>query len=179
MADIKVREVNRGSIKTLDRAASSMHHIKEATVRTRTSDLLFSQGRDTAGRQAATPVRVSRSICCFPYEGLVTPTFHSSSGKKTTTENIHKRDRPQAVFSISATRISALSYTAFSGLHWKPDWFVLPGMEELCGSTSLSCSCHTAASRVIPFFRKGVYCSGGTRRTFDLHPSGTAPHFLP
>lgn len=39
MADIKTRDVTGGTIKTLDRAGSSMHHIKEATVRTKTSDL--------------------------------------------------------------------------------------------------------------------------------------------
>ena len=33
MADIKIRDVTRGSIKTLDRAASSMHHLKEETIK--------------------------------------------------------------------------------------------------------------------------------------------------
>ena len=33
MADIKTRDVTRGSIKTLDRAASSMHHLKEETIK--------------------------------------------------------------------------------------------------------------------------------------------------
>ena len=51
MADIKLREVNRGHIKTLDRASSSMHHIKEATVRTRTSDL-YGRQDDDADRYA-------------------------------------------------------------------------------------------------------------------------------
>ena len=46
MADIKVREVNRGSIKTLDRAANSMHHIKEATVRTKFADIYGNQDND-------------------------------------------------------------------------------------------------------------------------------------
>ena len=46
MADIKVRKVNRGSIKTLDRAASSMHHIKEATVRTKFADIYGNQDND-------------------------------------------------------------------------------------------------------------------------------------
>ena len=46
MADIKTRQVTRGHIKTLDRAASSMHHIKEATVRTKTSDLYGRQDDD-------------------------------------------------------------------------------------------------------------------------------------
>ena len=39
MADIKTRDVTRGSIKTLDRAASSMHHMKEATIRIKTTDI--------------------------------------------------------------------------------------------------------------------------------------------
>ena len=47
MADIKIREVSRGHIKTLDRASSSMHHIKEATVRTKTSDLYGRQDDNT------------------------------------------------------------------------------------------------------------------------------------
>ena len=33
MADIKTRDVTRGSIKTLDRAASSMHHLKEEIIK--------------------------------------------------------------------------------------------------------------------------------------------------
>lgn len=33
MADIKIRDVTRGSIKTLDRAASSMHHLKEESIK--------------------------------------------------------------------------------------------------------------------------------------------------
>ena len=33
VADIKTRDVTRGSIKTLDRAASSMHHLKEETIK--------------------------------------------------------------------------------------------------------------------------------------------------
>lgn len=39
MADIKTREVTRGSIKTLDRAASSMHHMKEETIRSKAADI--------------------------------------------------------------------------------------------------------------------------------------------
>ena len=35
MADIKTRDVTRGTIKTLDRAASSMHHMKEETIRSK------------------------------------------------------------------------------------------------------------------------------------------------
>ena len=39
MADIKTRDVTRGSIKTLDRAASYMHHMKEATIRSKALDI--------------------------------------------------------------------------------------------------------------------------------------------
>lgn len=39
MADIKTKDVTRGSIKTLDRAASSMHHMKEATIRIKAADI--------------------------------------------------------------------------------------------------------------------------------------------
>ena len=39
MADIKTRDVTRRSIKTLDRAASSMHHLKEETIRSKASDI--------------------------------------------------------------------------------------------------------------------------------------------
>ena len=63
--------------------------------------------------------------------------------------------------SISATRISVLSYTALSGLHWKPDYPVLPEKERFCGILAsvrpllpLSCGHHPAAFLVIPFFRR-------------------------
>ena len=39
MADIKTRDVTRGSIKTLDRAASSMHHLKEETIRSKLTEI--------------------------------------------------------------------------------------------------------------------------------------------
>lgn len=39
MADIKTRDVTRGSIKTLDRAASSMHHLKEETIRSKITEI--------------------------------------------------------------------------------------------------------------------------------------------
>ena len=44
MAEIKTRDVTRGTIKTLDRAASSMHHMKEQTIRSKS--LEPSSGRD-------------------------------------------------------------------------------------------------------------------------------------
>ena len=39
MADIKTRDVTRGSMKTLDRAASSMHHLKEETIRSKLTEI--------------------------------------------------------------------------------------------------------------------------------------------
>lgn len=39
MADIKTRDVTRGYIKTLDRAASSMHHMKEETIRSKAMEI--------------------------------------------------------------------------------------------------------------------------------------------
>ena len=39
MADIKTRDVTRGYIKTLDRAASSMHHLKEETIRSKAMEI--------------------------------------------------------------------------------------------------------------------------------------------
>ena len=39
MADIKTRDITKGTIKTLDRAASSMHHLKEETIRSRAADI--------------------------------------------------------------------------------------------------------------------------------------------
>ena len=44
MAEIKTRDVTRGTIKTLDRAASSMHHMKEQTIRSKALEL--GSGRD-------------------------------------------------------------------------------------------------------------------------------------
>ena len=55
MADIKIRDVTRGHIKTLDRAGSSMHHIKEATVRTKTLDL-YGRQDDKANTYASDTV---------------------------------------------------------------------------------------------------------------------------
>lgn len=45
MAEIKTRDVTRGTIKTLDRAASSMHHMKEQTIRSKSLEL--GSGRDS------------------------------------------------------------------------------------------------------------------------------------
>ena len=47
MTDIKTREVLRGSIKTLDRAAIASHHIKEASVRVREFELNTNDDNDS------------------------------------------------------------------------------------------------------------------------------------
>lgn len=39
VADIKTRDVTRGTIKTIDRAASSMHHLKEETIRSKAAEI--------------------------------------------------------------------------------------------------------------------------------------------
>lgn len=52
VADIKTRDVIRGSIKTLDRAASSMHHLKEETIRSKAADIRSRIDGDNAGSYA-------------------------------------------------------------------------------------------------------------------------------
>ena len=52
MADIKTREVTKGSIKTLDRAASSMHHMKEETIRSKAADISGRYDGDPSGSYA-------------------------------------------------------------------------------------------------------------------------------
>ncbi len=52
MADIKTRDVTRGSIKTLDRAASSMHHLKEETIRYKAMDICSRQDGENADTYA-------------------------------------------------------------------------------------------------------------------------------
>ena len=52
MADIKTREVTRGSIKTLDRAASSMYHLKEETIRSKITDISGRYDSDSSGSYA-------------------------------------------------------------------------------------------------------------------------------
>ena len=39
MADIKTRDVTRGTIRTLDRAASSLHRMKEETIRSKAEEI--------------------------------------------------------------------------------------------------------------------------------------------
>ena len=65
MAEIKTRDVTRGTIKTLDRAASSMHHMKEQTIRSKSLELgsgrdnesANSYARDTTEHYAGSSVR--------------------------------------------------------------------------------------------------------------------------
>ena len=52
MADIKTRDVTRGSIKTLDRAASSMHHLKEETIRSKMTEIRNRDDGNTANSYA-------------------------------------------------------------------------------------------------------------------------------
>ena len=52
MADIKTRDVTRGSIKTLDRAASYMHHLKEETIRSKALDIHSRQDGENADTYA-------------------------------------------------------------------------------------------------------------------------------
>lgn len=52
MADIKTRDVTRGTIKTLDRAASSMHHLKEETIRSKVADISGRHDNDNANTYA-------------------------------------------------------------------------------------------------------------------------------
>ncbi|MBQ9074884.1 MAG: hypothetical protein IJY32_02845, partial [Mogibacterium sp.] len=52
MADIKTRDVTRGTIKTLDRAANSMHHLKEETIRSRAADIGRRADSESAGSYA-------------------------------------------------------------------------------------------------------------------------------
>ena len=57
MTDIKTREVTRGSIKTIDRAAASMHHLKVDTIRNRNNDYGNSQESDNAGAYAENHIK--------------------------------------------------------------------------------------------------------------------------
>ena len=52
MADIKTRDVTKGTIKTLDRAASSMHHLKEETIRSRAAEIGRGNDSESAGSYA-------------------------------------------------------------------------------------------------------------------------------
>ena len=52
VADIKTRDVTRGTIKTLDRAASSMHHLKEETIRSKAVDISERSDNDSANTYA-------------------------------------------------------------------------------------------------------------------------------
>lgn len=52
MADIKTRDVIRGSIKTLDKAASSMHRMKEQTIRNMSMDTISYRDNDNLSSYA-------------------------------------------------------------------------------------------------------------------------------
>lgn len=52
MADIKTRDVTRGTIKTLDRAASSMHHLKEETIRSKALEIGKRHDNESTGSYA-------------------------------------------------------------------------------------------------------------------------------
>ena len=52
VADIKTRDVTRGTIKTLDRAASSMHHLKEETIRSKTLEVGSRADNESSGSYA-------------------------------------------------------------------------------------------------------------------------------
>ena len=56
MADIKTRDVTRGTIKTLDRAASSMHHLKEETIRSKAAEAGYRYDNESAGSYAQTEI---------------------------------------------------------------------------------------------------------------------------
>ncbi|MBQ6388579.1 MAG: hypothetical protein IJH90_02975 [Mogibacterium sp.] len=56
MADIKTRDVTRGTIKTLDRAASSMHHLKEETIRSKAAETGNRYDNESAGTYAQTEI---------------------------------------------------------------------------------------------------------------------------
>lgn len=48
MADIKTRDVTRGTIKTIDRAASSMHHLKDEIIRSKALNISGRQDSESA-----------------------------------------------------------------------------------------------------------------------------------
>lgn len=52
MVDIKTRDVTRCTIKTIDRAASSMHHLKEETIRSKVADISGRHDNENANAYA-------------------------------------------------------------------------------------------------------------------------------
>ena len=52
MANIKTRDVTRGTIKTIDRAASSMHHLKEETIRSKALNISARHDSESVGSYA-------------------------------------------------------------------------------------------------------------------------------
>ena len=53
MVDIKTRDVKKGSIKTLDRAASSMNRLKNETIRSKASEIRGRHNDDESESQYA------------------------------------------------------------------------------------------------------------------------------
>lgn len=53
MADIKTRDITRGTIKTLDRASSSMHHLKEETIRSKGLEINSRSGNGSESSYAS------------------------------------------------------------------------------------------------------------------------------
>lgn len=122
MADIKTRDVTRGTIKTLDRAASSMHHLKEESIRSKAADISGrhdNEGMNTyaqdevvhyAGDSTAYAARASVELIqrsrgktgenvenIQRYDAEV-PVF--SEGKAKSDENIHRAFREQGIKNI-------------------------------------------------------------------------------
>ena len=122
MADIKTRDVTRGTIKTLDRAASSMHHLKEETIRSKAADISGrhdNEGANTyaqdeavhyagdstayAARAGVELIQRSRGKTGENVENIQrydaeAPVF--SEGKAKSDENIHRAFREQGIKNI-------------------------------------------------------------------------------
>lgn len=108
MADIKIRNVTRGHIKTLDRAGSSMHHIKEATVRTKTLDLYRRQD-DKANTYASDAVEhYAGDSVAFAAQAGVELILRSrgeyASGSVRRDEKVHRIDAESAEITPETVR---------------------------------------------------------------------------
>ena len=66
MADIKTRQVNKGSIKTIDRAANLSSHIREATIRTKDGAKVQTEqdGRSASGYASDKGVAAAEDAAC-------------------------------------------------------------------------------------------------------------------
>ena len=115
MADIKTRDVTRGSIKTLDRAASSMHHMKEATIRSKALDIYsrkdgenadtYAQGtvEHYAGDGTAYAARTGAEMILKNRH----KSFESSSYPPSNEEQIRQAFREQGVKTIRSKQLKA------------------------------------------------------------------------